>query len=272
MHEGSENNAWDQNRRELIMNEQQLMGMSSRWSPTPEQLLALEEMYRRGTRTPKAEQIQQIAAHLRRFGKIEGKNVFYWFQNHKARERQKRRRAVEASRKVLRHDITGSLDMKESVELQKKTLVPPSSCSENLEGPVSILTAGTTESTTPHGCLQIEKRESNQRKSCSLEKKTKWLAVDPCPSYPIHLINNMTTRSSTFLNSQRQSSWFKSNRRTENDENKIGEVETLDLFPLCSEDCSGVNGSKNDTEVAITAINTKLMSPNQYFEFLPLKN
>lgn len=55
-------------------------------------------------------------------------------------------------------------------------------------------------------------------------------------------------------------------------ENKIGEVETLDLFPLCSEDCSGVNGSKNDTEVAITAINTKLMSPNQYFEFLPLKN
>lgn len=140
------------------------------------------------------------------------------------------------------------------------------------QGPVSILTAGTTESTTPHGCLQIEKRESNQRKSCSLEKKTKWLAVDPCPSYPIHLINNMTTRSSTFLNSQRQSSWFKSNRRTENDENKIGEVETLDLFPLCSEDCSGVNGSKNDTEVAITAINTKLMSPNQYFEFLPLKN
>ncbi|KAE8690871.1 hypothetical protein F3Y22_tig00110893pilonHSYRG00659 [Hibiscus syriacus] len=28
------------------------------------------------------------------FGKIEGKNVFYWFQNHKARERQRRRRQL----------------------------------------------------------------------------------------------------------------------------------------------------------------------------------
>ena len=47
---------------------------------------------RQGTKTPSAEQIQQIASQLRQFGKIEGKNVFYWFQNHKARERQKRRR------------------------------------------------------------------------------------------------------------------------------------------------------------------------------------
>lgn len=69
--------------------------VSTRWNPTPEQLQALEEMYRRGTRTPSAEQIQQIAAKLRRFGKIEGKNVFYWFQNHKARERQKKRRQLE---------------------------------------------------------------------------------------------------------------------------------------------------------------------------------
>lgn len=67
----------------------------SRWNPTPEQLLALEEIYRQGTRTPTSEEIQQIASQLRRFGKIEGKNVFYWFQNHKARERQKRRREKE---------------------------------------------------------------------------------------------------------------------------------------------------------------------------------
>ncbi|XP_049936233.1 WUSCHEL-related homeobox 1-like isoform X1 [Nymphaea colorata] len=70
--------------------------VSSRWNPTPEQLRTLEELYRRGTRTPTAEQIQYITAQLRRFGKIEGKNVFYWFQNHKARERQKRRRQLEA--------------------------------------------------------------------------------------------------------------------------------------------------------------------------------
>lgn len=34
---------------------------------------------------------------LRQYGKIEGKNVFYWFQNHKARERQKKRLTVEVN-------------------------------------------------------------------------------------------------------------------------------------------------------------------------------
>ncbi|KAA8549535.1 hypothetical protein F0562_001447 [Nyssa sinensis] len=67
---------------------------SSRWYPTPEQLMILEEMYRGGIRTPNASQIQQIAAHLSFYGKIEGKNVFYWFQNHKARDRQKLRRKL----------------------------------------------------------------------------------------------------------------------------------------------------------------------------------
>ncbi|PKA49032.1 WUSCHEL-related homeobox 3 [Apostasia shenzhenica] len=67
---------------------------STRWCPTPEQLMILEEMYRSGVRTPNATQIQQITAHLAYYGKIEGKNVFYWFQNHKARERQKLRRRL----------------------------------------------------------------------------------------------------------------------------------------------------------------------------------
>ena len=35
--------------------------VSTRWNPTPEQLQALEEMYRRGIRTPPGEQIQHIA-------------------------------------------------------------------------------------------------------------------------------------------------------------------------------------------------------------------
>ncbi|XP_062017948.1 WUSCHEL-related homeobox 3-like [Rosa rugosa] len=67
---------------------------SSRWCPTPEQLMILEEMYRAGVRTPNASQIQQITAQLSFYGKIEGKNVFYWFQNHKARDRQKLRRKL----------------------------------------------------------------------------------------------------------------------------------------------------------------------------------
>ncbi|KAL1219489.1 WUSCHEL-related homeobox 6 [Cardamine amara subsp. amara] len=66
--------------------------VTSRWNPTPEQITTLEELYRSGTRTPTTEQIQEIASKLRKYGRIEGKNVFYWFQNHKARERLKRRR------------------------------------------------------------------------------------------------------------------------------------------------------------------------------------
>ncbi|XP_050369230.1 WUSCHEL-related homeobox 3-like [Argentina anserina] len=67
---------------------------SSRWCPTPEQLMILEEMYRAGVRTPNASQIQHITTQLSFYGRIEGKNVFYWFQNHKARDRQKLRRKL----------------------------------------------------------------------------------------------------------------------------------------------------------------------------------
>ncbi|KAI3458964.1 hypothetical protein Pfo_015627 [Paulownia fortunei] len=63
----------------------------SRWNPTKEQISMLESLYRQGLRTPTAEQIQQITIRLRDFGHIEGKNVFYWFQNHKARQRQKQK-------------------------------------------------------------------------------------------------------------------------------------------------------------------------------------
>ncbi|XP_077230971.1 WUSCHEL related homeobox 4 [Tasmannia lanceolata] len=64
----------------------------TRWNPTQEQIGILEMLYGGGMRTPNAQQIEQITAQLGKYGKIEGKNVFYWFQNHKARERQKQKR------------------------------------------------------------------------------------------------------------------------------------------------------------------------------------
>ncbi|KAF5762420.1 putative transcription factor HB-WOX family [Helianthus annuus] len=65
---------------------------TTRWTPTSDQIRILKELYyNNGIRSPTADQIQRIAARLRHYGKIEGKNVFYWFQNHKARERQKKR-------------------------------------------------------------------------------------------------------------------------------------------------------------------------------------
>ncbi|XXG81052.1 hypothetical protein AAC387_Pa09g1778 [Persea americana] len=69
-------------------------GSSTRWCPTTEQVMILEEIYKGGVRNPNASQIQQITSHLSTFGRIEGKNVFYWFQNHKARDRQKLRRKL----------------------------------------------------------------------------------------------------------------------------------------------------------------------------------
>lgn len=71
--------------------DQALGNGGSRWNPTKEQINMLESLYKQGLRTPTAEQIQHITARLRDFGHIEGKNVFYWFQNHKARQRQKQK-------------------------------------------------------------------------------------------------------------------------------------------------------------------------------------
>lgn len=65
-----------------------------RWNPTAEQVKVLTELFRAGLRTPSTEQIQRISTHLSAFGKVESKNVFYWFQNHKARERQRLRRRL----------------------------------------------------------------------------------------------------------------------------------------------------------------------------------
>nr|BAM67026.1 protein WUSCHEL-like [Silene vulgaris] len=82
-----------QNQLEKISTSSYLCRQSStRWTPTTEQIKLLKELYyTNGVRSPTADQIQAICARLRRYGKIEGKNVFYWFQNHKARERQKKR-------------------------------------------------------------------------------------------------------------------------------------------------------------------------------------
>ncbi|XP_061373234.1 WUSCHEL-related homeobox 2-like [Gastrolobium bilobum] len=69
---------------------------SSRWNPTKEQISMLENLYKQGIKTPTAEEIQQITTRLRAYGHIEGKNVFYWFQNHKARQRQKQKQETIA--------------------------------------------------------------------------------------------------------------------------------------------------------------------------------
>ncbi|KAJ8535440.1 hypothetical protein K7X08_023160 [Anisodus acutangulus] len=65
-----------------------------RWNPTTVQVKVLTDLFRSGLRTPSTDEIQKISSQLSFYGKIESKNVFYWFQNHKARERHKRRRVL----------------------------------------------------------------------------------------------------------------------------------------------------------------------------------
>eukprot|EP00253_Pinus_taeda_P011947 PITA_11947 len=64
---------------------------NTRWVPAKEQIDLLEAMYRKGIRNPSPDQIDQIAGRLRMYGNVEGKNVFYWFQNRKARERKRQK-------------------------------------------------------------------------------------------------------------------------------------------------------------------------------------
>ncbi|XWS34491.1 hypothetical protein CRYUN_Cryun21dG0042800 [Craigia yunnanensis] len=255
---------------------------SSRWNPTPEQLMTLEELYRRGTRTPSAALIQQIATLLRRFGKIEGKNVFYWFQNHKARERQKRRRELETEQPQQEQQRcdTESLEKKESGSVttgceieQTKKKGPPSNFSKLSEQFFSTHgVAAATAKSEPNEWIQIQQKELQQRKS-RVGRVSTWPAMK-LPCSPIYLINSMNTTSletRRVLNTQNLCSFkpHQENITTLEDENR--EDQTLELFPLGSNHRNGINVSKKDSQVPIRAINTTF-TPNQYFEFLPLKN
>jgi Homeodomain len=101
---------------------------TTRWCPTPEQLMILEEMYRNGLRTPNASQIQDITRQLSCYGRIEGKNVFYWFQNHKARDRQKLRRRLSMSYFFAQSQLQNSVHqqfMDQGFVSPHAALIPP---------------------------------------------------------------------------------------------------------------------------------------------------
>ncbi|XP_057839040.1 WUSCHEL-related homeobox 1 [Cryptomeria japonica] len=122
IHKFTAGNQQQQSMKEEVESCAQSHPSGTRWNPTPEQIRILEMFYKGGMRTPNAEQIEHITAQLRQYGKIEGKNVFYWFQNHKARERQKQKRnslaAAAASTKRIsleaENNNTNDLEMSNS--------------------------------------------------------------------------------------------------------------------------------------------------------------
>ncbi|ERM94101.1 hypothetical protein AMTR_s00010p00122680 [Amborella trichopoda] len=216
---------------------------SSRWNPTPEQLRTLEEMYRRGTRTPTADQIQYITGQLRRYGKIEGKNVFYWFQNHKARERQKRRRRIEAAMEL------GSCICREFESQDKKE---QDSFGRRWGG----LELSKNWAPAPTSCCTMRTTEGG-----GLEREEEWVQL---PTFTITGNTTAPKFQSTYaeLFGERNAS-----QRSGFDvrEDREGEVETLQLFPLTSD--SVIQAKSNAATIA-----PNQQSPCNFFEFLPLKN
>ncbi|GLJ54839.1 hypothetical protein SUGI_1177760 [Cryptomeria japonica] len=68
-----------------------------KWKPTTEQLQTLEELYINAYSKPSTEEINHVTNLLKRYGDLQAKNVYFWFQNRRANDRlNKRRRLGEA--------------------------------------------------------------------------------------------------------------------------------------------------------------------------------
>ncbi|KAE8664214.1 Protein WUSCHEL [Hibiscus syriacus] len=154
---------------------------STRWTPTTDQIRILKDLYyNNGVRSPNADQIHRISTRLRQYGKIEGKNVFYWFQNHKARERQKKR-----------FNTSTTTDHHHHVPMQRPTSYSPSSPPST-----GVLTVGQIGN-YGHGPITMEKSFRNCSISAcgistasaseSLSHNFGWVGIDPgyLPPYAV---------------------------------------------------------------------------------------
>ncbi|KAI4314760.1 hypothetical protein L6164_027637 [Bauhinia variegata] len=205
---------------------------STRWTPTTDQIRILKELYyNNGVRSPSAEQIQKISARLRQYGKIEGKNVFYWFQNHKARERQKKRFTsdVPMQRTPAPNAATANWKPQEPINHSKYYSISsngvssaPSSSSGS--GMVTLGQMGNCG----YGALTMEKsfRDcSISARGSSLSHNLGWVGVDPYSSTYTSLFDKIRpSAEETFEEEQ---------------ENGAPELETLPLFPMHNEDIRG---------------------------------
>uniref|UniRef100_A0A3Q7F7V4 Protein WUSCHEL n=2 Tax=Solanum lycopersicum TaxID=4081 RepID=A0A3Q7F7V4_SOLLC len=213
---------------------------SSRWTPTSDQIRILKDLYyNNGVRSPTAEQIQRISAKLRQYGKIEGKNVFYWFQNHKARERQKKRLIAAAS--ATDNNNISSMQMiphlwrspDDHHKYNTTTTNPGVQCpSPSSHGVLPVVQTGNYG----YGTLAMEKsfREcSISPPGGSYHQNLTWVGVDP--------YNNMSTTSPAtypFLeksNNKHYEETLDEEQEEENYQRGNSALETLSLFPMHEE-------------------------------------
>ncbi|KAK9129538.1 hypothetical protein Sjap_010025 [Stephania japonica] len=207
---------------------------SSRWTPTSDQIRILKDLYyNNGVRSPSAEQIQKIAARLRQYGKIEGKNVFYWFQNHKARERQKKRLTVDLA---MQRSGTGA-----TVGLTKYTnIVNPGISSPTSPSSPGVLGVGHIGSNVGYGSVLMEKSfrdcsisngGSSSNMGGHLSSNVDWFSTrggasaanDPYYSYSSQAVLKPVNQI------QREEG-------EEEEEEEARQIETLPLFPMHGEE------------------------------------
>ncbi|TVU35610.1 hypothetical protein EJB05_17509, partial [Eragrostis curvula] len=65
--------------------------VKARWNPRPEQIRILEAIFNAGMVNPPRDEIPRIRMRLQEYGPVGDANVFYWFQNRKARSKNKLR-------------------------------------------------------------------------------------------------------------------------------------------------------------------------------------
>ncbi|XP_045814051.1 protein WUSCHEL [Trifolium pratense] len=225
---------------------------STRWTPTTDQIRILKDLYyTNGIRSPSAEQIQRISARLRQYGKIEGKNVFYWFQNHKARERQKKRFTSDVNNVVLptiqrstpNNNVISSANWKvpDHDHQQQHVNVLTNHSNHNISSSgLSTASCSSAEMATVgqignygYGTVPMEKsfRECTISAGCSSSK------VGSTINNHLGWIGHHVDPYSSSTNYANLFGKLKSNEEImEEDEEQEHEIETLPLFPMHGED------------------------------------
>ncbi|KAL8472420.1 hypothetical protein ACS0TY_029577 [Phlomoides rotata] len=190
---------------------------STRWTPTTDQIRILKDLYyNNGVRSPSAEQIQRISAKLRQYGKIEGKNVFYWFQNHKARERQKKRFTADTSNIPMLHKPPPPLWISDH---HHHDLSPIYNKFPNINPSAGNFASSSSVGNYGYGSVERSFRECTINPNAnSGGQNYAWIGVDPyCSPYP---------------NFRKYGVNKTLEMEEEEEEEAAPEIETLPLFPM----------------------------------------
>ncbi|XP_027362299.1 protein WUSCHEL [Abrus precatorius] len=211
---------------------------STRWTPTTDQIRILKDLYyNNGIRSPSAEQIQRISARLRQYGKIEGKNVFYWFQNHKARERQKKR--FTSDNVPMQRATTNAVAWKPEEPIHTKYCnIPSTGISSASSSSAEMVTVGQMGN-YGYGTVPMEKSfrdctiSAGGSSTGHVGHNMGWVGVDPYSSAYANFFDKIRPTEETM--------------EEEQEEDGATEIETLPLFPMHGEDIHGYCNLKSNS-------------------------